>query len=144
MKILIAGATGQVGWRLKPLLSRIGETVAVGREVMDFTRPDTIRETIRSIRPHVIVNAAGRTHVDHAETEKALTHAVNAVAPGFVETSYMDRTDDALKESWLEIIPLRQFIAPDDIAGAYVFLAESRYMTGTLLTADAGFTLGRG
>jgi 3-oxoacyl-[acyl-carrier protein] reductase len=69
---------------------------------------------------------------------------VNAVAPGFVETSYMDRTDEALKESWLEIIPLRQFIAPDDIAGAYVFLAESPYMTGTLLTADAGFTLGRG
>ncbi|MGW2082989.1 SDR family NAD(P)-dependent oxidoreductase [Streptomyces sp. NPDC001939] len=69
---------------------------------------------------------------------------VNAVAPGFVETSYMDRVDEALKESWLDVIPLRQFIAPDDIAGAYVFLAESPYMTGTLLTADAGFTLGRG
>jgi 3-oxoacyl-[acyl-carrier protein] reductase len=69
---------------------------------------------------------------------------VNAVAPGFVETSYMDRVDDALKESWLDVIPLRQFIAPDDIAGAYIFLAESPYMTGTLLTADAGFTLGRG
>ncbi|MEV8035801.1 glucose 1-dehydrogenase [Streptomyces sp. NPDC086182] len=69
---------------------------------------------------------------------------VNAVAPGFVATSYMDRVADELKESWLDVIPLRQFIAPDDIAGAYVYLAESPYMTGTLLTADAGFTLGRG
>jgi 3-oxoacyl-[acyl-carrier protein] reductase len=76
--------------------------------------------------------------------ELAPTVRVNAVAPGFVETSYMDRVEDALKESWLDVIPLRQFIAPDDIAGAYVFLAEAPYMTGTLLTADAGFTLGRG
>lgn len=69
---------------------------------------------------------------------------VNAVAPGFVQTSYMDRVHSELKESWLDAIPLRKFIAPDDIAGAYVFLAEAPYLTGTLLAADAGFTLGRG
>lgn len=66
---------------------------------------------------------------------------VNAVLPGFVATSYMDRVDDELKESWLDEIPLRQFIAPGDLADAYVFLAEAPYLTGTLLTADAGFTL---
>jgi 3-oxoacyl-[acyl-carrier protein] reductase len=69
---------------------------------------------------------------------------VNAVAPGFVATSYMDRADEALKDSWLSLIPLKEFIDPDDIAGAYVFLAESTYLTGTLLTPDAGFTLGQG
>ncbi|MEV8544370.1 SDR family oxidoreductase [Streptomyces sp. NPDC051572] len=66
---------------------------------------------------------------------------VNAVVPGFVATSYMGRVDDELKESWLDEIPLRQFIAPDDLAEAYVFLAEAPYLTGTLLNADAGFTL---
>jgi 3-oxoacyl-[acyl-carrier protein] reductase len=76
--------------------------------------------------------------------ELAPTVRVNAVVPGFVDTSYLDRVEDKLKESWLDAIALRQFIAPDDIAGAYVFLAESPYITGTLLTADAGFTLGRG
>lgn len=82
MKVLITGATGQVGWRLKPLLSEIAETIALGHEVMDLSCAESIRKAIRAVRPDVIVNAAGRTHVDHAESEQALTHAVNAVAPG--------------------------------------------------------------
>lgn len=69
---------------------------------------------------------------------------VNAVAPGFVATSYLDRVDEPMKQTWLEHIPLRQFIDPEQIAGAYVYLAEAPYVTGTILTADAGFTLGRG
>jgi 3-oxoacyl-[acyl-carrier protein] reductase len=69
---------------------------------------------------------------------------VNAVAPGFVATSYMDRVEEPLKQSWLDNIPLREFITPEQIAEAYVYLAESPYVTGTILTADAGFTLGRG
>lgn len=69
---------------------------------------------------------------------------VNAVAPGFVATSYMDRVDEDLKQSWLGHIPLRQFIDPAEIAGSYVHLAESAYLTGTILIADAGFTLGEG
>lgn len=69
---------------------------------------------------------------------------VNAVAPGFVATSYMDRTDDELKQSWLDTIPLERFITPDEAAQAYVYLAESPVATGTILTLDAGFTLGRG
>jgi 3-oxoacyl-[acyl-carrier protein] reductase len=69
---------------------------------------------------------------------------VNAVAPGFVATSYLDRVDDGMKRSWLDNIPLSEFIAPEDIAGAYLYLAEAPYVTGTILAADAGFTLGRG
>lgn len=76
--------------------------------------------------------------------ELAPTVRVNAVAPGFVATSYMDRVTDELKQAWLENIPLKEFIAPGDIAGAYVYLAEAPYVTGTLLSADAGFTLGHG
>lgn len=49
-----------------------------------------------------------------------------------------------MKRTWLENIPLRKFIDPDQIAAAYVYLAEAPYVTGTILTADAGFTLGRG
>lgn len=69
---------------------------------------------------------------------------VNAVAPGFVATSYMDRTDDTLKQSWLDTIPLERFITPDEVAQAYVYLAGSPVATGTILTLDAGFTLGKG
>ncbi|MCK9876693.1 SDR family oxidoreductase [Frankia sp. Ag45/Mut15] len=69
---------------------------------------------------------------------------VNAVAPGFVATSYMDRVTTEQKEGWLEAIPLREFIDPAQIADAYLFIADSPYLTGTILSADAGFTLGRG
>ena len=51
---------------------------------MDLAQPDSIRALIREVRPDVIVNAAGLTHVDHAEAEPALVWAVNAVAPGVI------------------------------------------------------------
>lgn len=73
---------------------------------------------------------------------------VNAVAPGFVATSRAmsdtDRLDEDRKQSWMNHIPLRQAIDPAEIAGSYVYLAESAYLTGTILTADAGITLREG
>jgi dTDP-4-dehydrorhamnose reductase len=82
VKILLVGATGQVGWRLARVLPRIGETVIAGRESLDLSQPDAIRLTLRAVRPDVVVNAAGYTEVDRAESEPELAHAVNATAPG--------------------------------------------------------------
>lgn len=76
--------------------------------------------------------------------ELAPSVRVNAVSPGFVATSYMDRVSDELKTSWLDAIPLHRFITAPEIADAYLFLAESPGATGTILTVDAGFTLGKG
>lgn len=81
MKILLTGRTGQVGWRLARLLPALGETVAAGRDTIDLAQPERVREAIRTIRPDVIVNAAGYTDVDRAESEPALVHTVNAVSP---------------------------------------------------------------
>lgn len=83
MKILVTGRTGHVGSHLARLATTLGPTIAAGRERIDLTRPDTIREVIREARPDVIVNAAGYTQVDKAEAEPALW-AVNAVAPGVI------------------------------------------------------------
>jgi len=82
VKVLLTGPTGQVGSHLSRLTAALGQSLAVGRDRMDLARPDTIREVIREARPDVIVNAAGFTHVDHAEAQPALVWAVNAVAPG--------------------------------------------------------------
>lgn len=75
--------------------------------------------------------------------ELAPTVRVNAIAPGFVATSYLDRVSSELKEAWLEAIPLKRFISPEELAEAYVFIAESPFTTGTIFAPDAGFTLGR-
>jgi dTDP-4-dehydrorhamnose reductase len=82
--ILLTGKTGQVGWELQRTLPPLGNLVACGREEMDHTNPDSIRSVIRSVKPDIIVNAAGYTTVDKAESQVELTMRVNAIAPGII------------------------------------------------------------
>jgi dTDP-4-dehydrorhamnose reductase len=81
-RILLIGKTGQVGWELQHSLPPLGPVIALDRTQMDLTRPDSIRRTIRDAAPDIIVNAAGYTAVDKAESEPDLAMQVNAVAPG--------------------------------------------------------------
>ncbi len=71
---------------------------------------------------------------------------VNAVAPGYVETSINaeGRKDAAHYERIRGRIPQGRWAAPDDIAGSVVFLASkaARYITGTVLAVDGGFLAG--
>jgi len=62
----------------------LGRVIALDRTQMDLTQPDAIRKTIRQYSPDIIVNAAGYTAVDKAETESDLAMQVNAVAPGII------------------------------------------------------------
>ncbi|MCW5656415.1 MAG: dTDP-4-dehydrorhamnose reductase [Burkholderiaceae bacterium] len=86
MKIVLFGCNGQVGWELQRSLAVLGELVALdfdSREhAADFTRPESLAPTVRTLRPDVIVNAAAHTAVDKAEIEPELAHTINAEAPG--------------------------------------------------------------
>lgn len=82
LRLMVTGATGQVGWELLRSLAPLGDVIAVNRDRMDLSNPDTIRSTIRDIRPDVLVNPAAWTAVDRAETEAEAAAAINAVAPG--------------------------------------------------------------
>lgn len=79
--ILLTGANGQVGWELQRTLPTLGKVIAPSRDVLDLSRPGTIPEIVRRIKPDLIVNPAAYTAVDKAETEQALAYAVNAEAP---------------------------------------------------------------
>jgi dTDP-4-dehydrorhamnose reductase len=79
--ILLIGKGGQVGSELAGLLPRLGEVVALGRAELDLSKPNEIRETVRRIRPGLIVNAAAYTAVDQAEKEPSLAQAINSDAP---------------------------------------------------------------
>jgi dTDP-4-dehydrorhamnose reductase len=48
----------------------------------DLTRLDGLAQTVRDVRPDVIVNAAAYTAVDKAESDEDTARAVNAAAPG--------------------------------------------------------------
>ena len=81
-RILLTGGTGQIGWELCRTLPPLGDLFAPDRRRLDLARPDSIREALREVRPQIIVNTAGYTAVDQAESERALAMQVNGVAPG--------------------------------------------------------------
>lgn len=80
--ILITGKNGQVGWELQRAFKDAGPTIALDRDAMDLSKPDSIRRTIADVRPSMIVNAAAYTAVDLAEEEPDYAQMVNGNAPG--------------------------------------------------------------
>lgn len=82
MKILLTGASGQVGFQLERSLQSQGQVLAPGRDLLDLADLDQVRDTVRALRPDLIVNAAAYTAVDKAESEAALAHRINGEAPG--------------------------------------------------------------
>ena len=86
MKILLLGKNGQVGWELQRALAPLGEVIALDRHGAnglcgDLTDLSGLRQTIRSVQPDVLVNAAAYTAVDKAESEPGLADLINAQAP---------------------------------------------------------------
>ena len=80
MKILLLGASGQLGTELNRQLPLIAEIKAYTRSELDITDTQAVIETISSFKPNVIVNAAAYTAVDNAEEEKSLAYAINSDA----------------------------------------------------------------
>jgi dTDP-4-dehydrorhamnose reductase len=87
-KILLFGKGGQVGWELQRSLAPLGEVVAVDFDSTDFCGDFTnlagLAETVRLVKPSIIVNAAAHTAVDKAESEPDLARTINALAPGVI------------------------------------------------------------
>ena len=86
MKILLFGKNGQLGWELQRSLAPLGELIALDRHSQDLcgdlSNLTGIADTVRTLRPDVIVNAAAHTAVDKAESEPELARTINALAPG--------------------------------------------------------------
>ena len=85
MKILLLGRNGQVGQALERALAPLagpGELVALDRSNGgDLASLQALAETVRQLRPQVIVNAAAYTAVDKAESEPEQARLINALAP---------------------------------------------------------------
>lgn len=86
MNILLFGKNGQVGWELQRSLAVLGQVTALDFDSTthcgDFSNPVGIADTVRALRPDVIVNAAAHTGVDKAESEPDFARLLNATTPG--------------------------------------------------------------
>lgn len=80
-RILLIGSQGQVGQELQVILSQIGKVIGVGRDQLDLSQGEKLRQIIDEMKPNCIVNAAAYTAVDKAESELALANAINGIAP---------------------------------------------------------------
>ena len=71
---------------------------------------------------------------------------VNAVAPGYIETSLNEtgRQDQVHYDRIAERTAFKRWGQPEDIAGTVAFLcmAQANYITGTVMAVDGGFLAG--
>jgi 3-oxoacyl-[acyl-carrier protein] reductase len=68
---------------------------------------------------------------------------VNAVAPGFIATAMTESLPEGIKESFVNIIPMKKFGDPKDVAHAVKFLLsdEAAYITGQVISVNGGMLM---
>ncbi len=81
MRVLITGASGQVGSALLRSVPPQTELHALTHQQLDISDAGAVRAAVAAFEPQVILNAAAYTAVDKAESEPFLADAINAQAP---------------------------------------------------------------
>jgi len=84
VKVLIAGAAGQVGRALVDSAPTPIEVVKCSHQNLDVADERAVLSCIRLHAPDVIVNAAAYTAVDRAESEPELARRVNSDGPRYL------------------------------------------------------------
>jgi NAD(P)-dependent dehydrogenase (short-subunit alcohol dehydrogenase family) len=69
---------------------------------------------------------------------------VNAIAPGFIDSVLTQQIPAAVKEKFIQKIPLKKMGRPEDIANLISFLVsdEAAYITGQCIHIDGGLSTG--
>ena len=80
MRVLITGASGQLGQSLLMQKNHLHELIAFSRTQLDITDADQLNTFIKESKPDVVINLAAYTAVDQAENNIDAAFAVNAEA----------------------------------------------------------------
>lgn len=88
-RLLILGSKGQIGSELKNLLHSTehiyaGDITMPTSGQLNLCQADAIVQTVRTFKPHVLINAAAYTNVEQAENNSDTCYAINAHASGIL------------------------------------------------------------
>lgn len=85
MKVLVTGATGQLGWDvIKELKNRGIDCRGTGSKDLDITDRNAVIQYIRAYRPDAVIHCAAYTAVDKAEDEPEICRKVNADGTSYI------------------------------------------------------------
>lgn len=125
-----------------------------GRKMLDAGRGSIVNigsmsgQIVNAPQPQCHYNAS-KAGVHHLTRSLAVEWAqrgvrVNAVAPTYIETPLLSKLEGepGLIQKWLDMTPAGRMGQPHEIASVVQFLASdaSSLMTGSIVTADAGYT----
>jgi dTDP-4-dehydrorhamnose reductase len=83
-RVVLLGASGQVGAELAELLSPAYDLHAFTRADADLAEPEKVCAKIAALKPGIVINAAAYTAVDKAESERERAFRVNGTAPRLI------------------------------------------------------------
>ena len=68
---------------------------------------------------------------------------VNAIAPGYIATAMTEDLSEAVKNAFVEFIPMKRFGTPDEVAQVVKFFLseEASYITGQVLGINGGMLM---
>lgn len=85
MKVLVTGATGQLGWDVMKELEKRGiDCRGTGSKDLDITDRDAVMQYIGTYRPDAVIHCAAYTAVDKAEDEPEICRKVNADGTSYI------------------------------------------------------------
>jgi len=68
---------------------------------------------------------------------------VNAIAPGYIKTEMAPVDEPSFKARWIDDSPQQRYALPEELGTTVVYLASegSRFMTGSIVVIDGGYTI---
>lgn len=81
MRVLIAGANGQLGRDCQTVLGAVHDLCSLDLPELDIANADSVRAWFTRVNPEAVINCAAYTRVDDAEQQREMAFTVNAQGP---------------------------------------------------------------